>query len=66
MIDAAGHEIKVGDRVGGTTSGRYQETIIGEIVKIGTRLLTIEVESSSRPGILEWKRISPGRVFLIT
>ena len=66
--DAAGRDIGIGDRVGGVTSGRYQETIIGPIVKIGKTQVKITVEKSSRGrnGALgDEKWISPDRVFLV-
>lgn len=69
MNDAAGREIKVGDRVGGTTSGRYQETIVGEVVKLGKGQVKVQVGNSSRGtnGVArgEDKWISVGRVFLV-
>lgn len=66
--DAAGRDLQVGDRVGGVTSGRYQETIIGPVVKLGKTQVKITVEESSRGrnGALgDEKWISPDRVFLI-
>lgn len=68
--DAAGREIKVGDTVGGTTSGRYQETIVGELVKIGKGQVKVRVGSSTRGAYMgtktdDEKWISTSRVFLV-
>lgn len=71
LLDAAGKPISVGDTVGGTTSGRYQATIMGPIVSLGTGRVRIRVTTGPghhgmRPddGDLVW--ISASRVFLIT
>jgi hypothetical protein len=70
-LDAAGRELHVGDRVGGTTSGRYQETIVGELVAIGKGQVKVRVGSSTRGSSGfgtdrgEEKWISTSRVFLV-
>lgn len=68
--DAAGRGIVVGNVVGGTTSGRYQETIIGSIVSFGKSSALIEVisdrkDNGYRPGDGDKVRISLGRVFFV-
>jgi hypothetical protein len=68
--DAAGQEIAIGDIAGGTTSGRYQETIIGPIRNFGKGTTVIEVTNAGesnglRPENGDKVRISLGRVFLV-
>lgn len=68
--DAAGRGIAVGNVVGGTTSGRYQETIIGSIVSFGKSSALVEVISDRkndgfRPGDGDKVRIGLGRVFFV-
>lgn len=68
--DAAGREIVVGDIIGGTTSGRYQETIIGPIQNFGKGSALIEVTNAQksngyRPNNGDKIRISLGRTFLV-
>lgn len=68
--DAAGRAIDVGDVVGGTTSGRYQETIIGPILNFGKCSALIEVTNKGpnggyRPSEGDKIRISLGRVFFV-
>lgn len=68
--DAAGREIAVNNVVGGTTSGRYQETIIGSIVSFGKSSALVEViddrkNDGFRPGDGDKVRISLGRVFFV-
>lgn len=68
--DAAGREIGVGDIAGGTTSGRYQETIIGPVLRFGKGIAVIEVTNTKasngfRPSNGDQIRIDLGRVFLV-
>lgn len=68
MHDAAGHTIQVGDTVGGTTSGRYQATIIGTLTKLGKGQVKVKVAETGRPydvKIGDEKWISADRVFLV-
>jgi hypothetical protein len=69
----AGQILSIGDKVGGTTSGRYQETIVGELVQFGKggSKVKVLVETGSRmspgtgadPGDTLW--ISTERVFQV-
>lgn len=68
--DATGRVIVIGDIVGGTTSGRYQETVIGPIRKFGKGTLVLEVTNTGpsngyRPSDGDEVRISTGRVFFV-
>jgi hypothetical protein len=68
--DATGRPIGVGDVVGGTTSGRYQTTIVGPIVSIGKSQVRVRVTNRAAPGSLRASNgdevlISTDRVFLI-
>lgn len=70
LADAAGRNVRVGDTVGGTTSGRYQATIIGPIIKIGKGQVKVRVTSPGgdgacrpEPGAEKW--ISTDRIFLV-
>lgn len=65
MKDADGRTIEVGDRAGGTTSGRYQDTIAGEVIKLGKGLIKIRVDRSTRDSIGKEVWISVSRVLLI-
>ncbi|MER7135333.1 hypothetical protein ABT358_02170 [Streptomyces sp. NPDC000341] len=70
LLDAYGRVIREGDIVGGTTSGRYQATISGPILKLGTGRVKIHVTSPGqgcdRPRTGDDKWISADRVFLVT
>ena len=64
--DAAGRPIRVGEEVGGTTSGRYQDTVIGNVLKIGKgSRVKIRVDSSTRGAVGDEIWIYAGRVFKI-
>ncbi|MFG2404207.1 hypothetical protein ACGFR8_07685 [Streptomyces brevispora] len=70
LLDAYGRTIHEGDIVGGTTSGRYQATISGPILQLGTGRVKIRVTSPGqgcdRPKTGDGKWISVDRVFLIS
>ncbi|WP_225859144.1 hypothetical protein [Streptomyces albicerus] len=66
--DAIGRTVRAGDTVGGTTSGRYQATIVGPVLKIGKGQVKVRVDKSGHTftvpvGSEKW--ISTDRVFLI-
>ncbi|MDI9836228.1 hypothetical protein [Streptomyces sp. KAU_LT] len=70
LTDAAGRTIRAGDTVGGTTSGRYQTTVLGPVVQFGRG--KVKVRLTNRPdygGLRDangddvW--ISTDRVFLV-
>ncbi|MFF4900520.1 hypothetical protein [Streptomyces sp. NPDC001068] len=70
VTDAAGRTVHHGDAVGGTTSGRYQTTVMGPVVQIGKDKVKVRV--TNRPtyggyrdanGDDVW--IDPSRVFLV-
>ena len=68
--DAAGRIVKIGDVVGGTTSGRYQETIIGPIRSFGKGTAVVEVTNTGqhnglRPSNGDKVRISTNRRFYV-
>ncbi|MGW1989651.1 hypothetical protein [Embleya sp. NPDC001921] len=68
--DAYERPIHVGDIVGGTTSGRYQATIIGPIKKLGKGQVKVLVpndggDSTFRPASGAECWISLDRVFLL-
>jgi hypothetical protein len=66
--DAAGRLVRVDDVVGGTTSGRYQDTIIGTVLKIGKGKVQIEVTQGaghSRPSPGDERWIATNRIFLV-
>lgn len=66
--DAVRRTIRVGDTVGGTTSGRYQATIVGPVLKIGKGQVKVRVDQSGHTysaAVGDEKWISTGRVFLI-
>lgn len=70
LRDAAGRPVHVGDIIGGTTSGRYQATIIGPIVKIGKGQVKVQVtgpagDGAYRPKTDDEKWISTSRIFLV-
>lgn len=67
--DAAGRTGYEGDTAGGTTSGRYQATLLGPVVKIGQRQVKIRTTISAggvRPRIGDEVWISMDRVFLVS
>lgn len=71
VVDAVGRRVHEGDTVGGTTSGRYQTTISGPVIKLGQGQVKIRIEHSDRhgfdgPGTGDEKWISTARIFLIT
>lgn len=67
--DAVGRVVGEGDVVGGTTSGRYQATISGPVLKLGKGRVKVDVERSSRNscaatvGDQVW--IDASRIFLV-
>lgn len=69
LHDAGGHAIREKDIVGGTTSGRYQATIVGPIDKIGKGRVRILVTTTTRGdlgsdvGSTVW--INTDRVFIV-
>lgn len=70
LHDAVGRTIRAGDTVGGTTSGRYQATIVGPIRKAGKGQVKVLVTEGGggyrpRPGAGDEVWISTSRVFLI-
>lgn len=70
LTDAAGRTVQAGDHVGGTTSGRYQTTITGPVVQVGTDRVKVLVTnrpeySGDRPGNGDDVWISTSRLFLI-
>lgn len=71
LLDAYGRTIREGDTVGGTTSGRYQATISGPVLQLGTGRVKVRVTSPggdgvARPAPGSEKWISADRVFLLT
>jgi hypothetical protein len=68
VVDAVGRRVYSGDTVGGTTSGRYQDTVTGEVVRIGRGKVKIHVQTGSggyRPGAGDDLWLSTGRIFLV-
>jgi hypothetical protein len=70
ITDAAGRTIRLGDKVGGTTSGRYQTTITGPVVQIGKGQAKVLVTNrpqftGDRPGNADDVWISVDRLFLV-
>lgn len=70
LLDAYGRVIREGDTVGGTTSGPYQATISGPILRLGTTQVKVRVttpggDGACRPAQGDDKWISASRVFLI-
>lgn len=68
--DAAGKVVRVGDIVGGTTSGRYPETVIGKVERLSRTQVALKVENAPvdngmRPGLGEEVRLTLGRIFLV-
>ncbi|WP_030236950.1 hypothetical protein [Streptomyces sp. NRRL S-350] len=67
--DAAGRTGYEGDTVGGTTSGRYQATILGPVIKLGKDRVKVRCTTGSagslRPGPGDEVWISHDRVFLV-
>ncbi|MEZ7004996.1 hypothetical protein [Streptomyces sp. AD55] len=66
--DVAGRTVRVGDIVGGTTSGRYQATITGPVTKLGVGKVKIAVGTSDHEfaaSVGDPKWISTSRIFLI-
>ncbi|MEV7891600.1 hypothetical protein ACWD3I_24985 [Streptomyces sp. NPDC002817] len=68
--DAAGRTVREGDTVGGTTSGRYQATVIGPVIRIGRGQVKILVTNGPasdivRPAQGDEKWISADRIFLV-
>lgn len=68
IADATGRPVRVGDTVGGTTSGRYQATIVGPVVKVGKGQVKVRADQSGHTysvpvGTEKW--ISSVRVFLV-
>lgn len=68
--DATGRLVRVGDTVGGTTSGRYQATIVGPVLRIGKGQVKVRVtgpagDGAYRPKAGDEKWISAYRVFLV-
>ncbi|MFF2612299.1 hypothetical protein [Kitasatospora sp. NPDC058046] len=66
--DATGRTGYEGDTVGGTTSGRYQSTILGPVVKVGkdkVKVRTTIGASSPRAAAGDEVWISRDRVFLV-
>lgn len=69
--DARGHDVFKGDTVGGVTSGRYQGTIFGPVIKIGKGQVKVACiqpyggQGSYRPGAGDKVWISASRIFLL-
>lgn len=66
--DAAGRPVRIGDVVGGTTSGRYQGTIIGTVRKVGktkVQVLVTQGAGHARPSPGDERWIAADRIFLI-
>lgn len=69
VLDAVGRRVRAGDTVGGTTSGRYQATITGPVVKLGKGQIKVRVagprDGGYRPSAGDERWISTGRIFLV-
>jgi hypothetical protein len=69
VLDAVGRRVRTGDTVGGTTSGRYQATITGPVLKLGKGQVKIRVagdgDGGYRPAGGDERWISTGRIFLV-
>ncbi|MFJ1528219.1 hypothetical protein ACIOFV_07285 [Streptomyces mirabilis] len=70
ITDAAGRTVHQQDHVGGTTSGRYPNTITGPVVQIGRGKVKVRVTNRPTVGSLRAQNgddvwISDDRVFLI-
>lgn len=68
--DAAGKVVRVGDIVGGTTSGMYPETVIGPVEKVHRTQVTLKVTNTppvngNRPKFGDEVRLTLGRIFLV-
>lgn len=70
LTDAAGRPINIGDTAGGTSSGRYQATILGPIVALGADKAKVRVTNHATIGTLRPENgdevwISASRVFRV-
>ncbi|GAB2331789.1 hypothetical protein [Streptomyces variabilis] len=66
--DVTGRTVRVGDTIGGTTSGRSQATITGPVIKIGKGKVKVDVRTTTHRFMVsvgEEKWISQDRVFLV-
>lgn len=50
MKDFLGTDVQVGDHIFYSTTGRYSESRLCEIVKIGAKTVTVKILKSNRPG----------------
>lgn len=63
LRDALGRPLREGDRVGGRTHGRYESTISGRVLRVGTARITVTVETSSRDR--DHHGVNPGETVVI-
>lgn len=69
IVDTLGRPIREGDSVGGTTSGRYQATIAGPVLRVGQDRVKVLVTNraqhgGTRPANGDQTWIDPTRLFL--